>query len=123
MTTDTNRSPDRAVRRAEAPFISSKQMLALQAEDETAMQQISAAGFESERSLLLAACSALPVSEKILRASSETSSPIRWNILFQLAEQHGVVCLLYRALSGMSGFVPAAGLRSLRQRYGAHVET
>jgi len=116
MTTDSNRSPDRAVRRGEAAFISSKQMLALQAEDETAMQQISATGFESEWSWLLAACSALPVSEKILRISPPVSSSIRWNILFQLAEQHGIVCLLYRALSGMSEVVPPAELRSLKQR-------
>jgi hypothetical protein len=85
------------------------------------MRQHSAAGFESEWSLLLAACSALPVSEKIVHVSALASSPIRWNILFQLAEQHGVVCLLYRVLSGMSEVVPPAELRSLRQRYEANL--
>jgi len=101
--------------------MSSKQTHAMQAEDETAAQQGAAAGFESEWSLLLAACSAPPVPEKLFRILSPAPSPIRWNILFQLAEQHGVVCLLYRALSGMSEIVPAAELRSLRQRYEANL--
>jgi Uncharacterised nucleotidyltransferase len=101
--------------------MSSKQNHTLQAEDEAAMQQHSAAGFEAEWSLLLAACSALPVSEKIVHVSALASSPIRWNILFQLAEQHGVVCLLYRVLSGVSEVIPPAELRSLRQRYEANL--
>jgi hypothetical protein len=102
--------------------MSSKQAHPQQAEDETAMQQRRpAAGFESEWSLLLAACSGLPDSEKITRISSSASSSIRWDILFRVAEQHGILCLLYRALSRMGEVIPPAELRTLRQRYEANL--
>lgn len=102
--------------------MSSKQTRTLPVEDETAVQrQLSAAGFDAEWRLILAACSALPDSEKSIRISTSASRSIRWDILFQLAEQHGVICLLYRALSRMSEAIPPAELRTLRQRYEANL--
>ena len=68
---------------------------------------------EAEWSLLRAACSANL--HQSLRSS--TTSAIRWKPLFALAERHGVLPLLYQALSATEGVVPAEEMHSLRVTY------
>lgn len=74
---------------------------------------------EAEWSLLRAACSSSP------RESLEFSRPlipaIRWDSLFRLAEDHGVLPLLYQALSWMPDWAPAAELARLKQSYQANL--
>jgi len=93
----------------------------LKAADETAPAQTSTAGFDSEWKLLLAACLALPASERIARVLALLPGPIRWNALFQLADQHGVTCLLFQSLSGFRDAVPPEEMRALDQRYQANL--
>lgn len=45
------------------------------------------------------------------------STRVRWRLLFDLAERHGVQPLLYRALSGTDSLIPAADMRRLVQLY------
>jgi Uncharacterised nucleotidyltransferase len=45
------------------------------------------------------------------------STQVRWRILFDLAERHGVQPLLYRGLSSTDGLVPATDMRRLAQFY------
>ena len=41
--------------------------------------------------------------------------PTHWDLLFRLADQHGVTSLLYETLESFTGLVPAATLVTLRQ--------
>ena len=74
---------------------------------------------ESEWSLLLAACSLSfsrsDSSQEIIRQSLR--KPLSWASLLQLAEHHGVVPILYQALSSLGSEVPPASLALLKQRY------
>jgi hypothetical protein len=74
---------------------------------------------ESEWSLLLAACSLssgrVDSSPEIFRQSLRR--PLNWTSLLQLAEYHGVVPILYQALSSVSSEVPSTSLALLKQRY------
>ena len=45
------------------------------------------------------------------------SANVRWNVLFNLAERHGVQPLLYQALSQSEGVIPAPEMRILAQLY------
>lgn len=75
----------------------------------------------SEWNVLLAVCSALPSSEKHAHIRAATQTPIQWNSLFHLAEQHGVICLLHQALSTVDEVIPPAEMRSLNQRRQANL--
>src|SRR3984957_3328636 len=74
-----------------------------------------------EWSLLLAACSvelsAVPSAEKTNRIRSLLRGPIRWNVLFQLADRHGVEPALYLVLKNFSDAIPADEMRMLAQSY------
>jgi hypothetical protein len=76
---------------------------------------------ESEWNLLLTACSAISDSEKAARLRDLAQAPIRWSGLFQLADRHGVICLLHQALSGVREVVPPNEMRALNQRYEANL--
>ena len=74
---------------------------------------------EPEWLLLLTACSEIPRQEKIDRIRLQSRQPIRWKLLFDLAERHGVQPLLHRALvdvqDGVDDAVPPAEMAQLRQ--------
>jgi hypothetical protein len=74
---------------------------------------------EAEWSLLRAACSPHPEESAELESSLVPS--IRWDALFPLAEQHGVLPLLYLALSGVESSVPEEQMRRLKQMYQANL--
>jgi len=80
------------------------------------MPGISAA-LDSEWSLLLAACSVVPNDEKQSRLRSALRQPIRWKSLFDLAERHGTLPLLFDAFSKIEDALPAEQLRILQQAY------
>ena len=81
------------------------------------------AQFEAEWSLLQSACSASAnrgdsgqnKEKSNLRGLSQR--PLNWESLLQLAEQHGVVPILYHALSSSGSEVPPAALAQLKQGY------
>ena len=75
------------------------------------------AALETEWSLLLAACSAIPSQEKLDRIRLLLSEPIRWKVLFELADRHGTTPLLYQALTGLSDQVPSDELATSKQSY------
>jgi hypothetical protein len=68
---------------------------------------------EAEWSLLRAACSGNL--HQSLRSSIDPA--IRWKPLFALAQHHGVLPLLYQALSAPEGAVPADEMHSLTASY------
>lgn len=71
---------------------------------------------ETEWPLLLAACSddIRALEPEHIRALCRS---VRWNILFDLADQHGVQSLLCRALSQVEDAIPTAEQRLTRQLY------
>jgi hypothetical protein len=71
---------------------------------------------ETEWSLLRAACSTGGSQEKRDRTRLLLRSPIRWKLLSDLAERHGVQPLLCQALSGVD-LVPSEQMRILQQGY------
>lgn len=79
------------------------------------------AALDSEWSLLLAACSVVPNDEKQARLRSALRQPIRWKSLFDLAERHGALPLLFDALSKIEDSVLADQLRTLQQAYQANL--
>jgi hypothetical protein len=76
---------------------------------------------EPEWSLLLAACSEIPAEEKTARLGSLCRATTRWKLLFDLADRHGTLPLLYQALAGAADIVSAEELASLKQRYQANL--
>jgi len=76
---------------------------------------------DPEWSLLLAACSLscspIPSPDRIDRIHSLLRNPIRWNVLFQLADQHGVEPPLYQALQHLNDSIPPEEMQTLRQTY------
>jgi hypothetical protein len=68
-----------------------------------------------EWSVLLASCSALPPQEKALLLEPLLKEPVRWNLLFELADQHGVQPLLHQALSKLERAVPPKERLALTQ--------
>ena len=60
----------------------------------------------AEWSFLLAACSEIPRQEKIDRLRLLLREPVRWNLLFDLADHHGTQPLLYQALVGIEDAMP-----------------
>jgi hypothetical protein len=75
------------------------------------------AALESEWSLLPAACSSIPLPEKINRVLGLLQNPIQWKSLFDLADRHGVQPLLYQALLGLEDMVPTEEMQALKQSY------
>ena len=76
---------------------------------------------ESEWSLLLAACSEISGQEKTDRLRHLSQQPIRWKVVFDLAEKHGTLPLLHRALNAVSDIVSPPDWLSLQQRYQANL--
>lgn len=72
---------------------------------------------EAEWSLLLAACSAIPVEEKIEHLRPLLRKSISWTSLLHLADQHGTSSILYRALSRIEDGGRADEMLSLKRRY------
>ncbi len=70
---------------------------------------------ETEWSLLQASCSKDLSRERTERVRQLLQTPIQWNSLFALADQHGLQPLLYRALSRVEDAVPPAEMRSLQE--------
>jgi hypothetical protein len=79
------------------------------------------ATLDAEWSLLLAACSEIPRQEKTSRIRLLLRQPIRWKLLFDLADRHGTQPLLYQALVGVEDAVPQEQISSLEQRYQANL--
>jgi hypothetical protein len=75
------------------------------------------ATLEAEWSLLLAACSEIPRQEKTERIRLQSRQPIRWKLLFDLADRHGTQPLLYQALVDVEDAAPPAEMSSLKQSY------
>lgn len=71
---------------------------------------------DDERSILLAACSDVPQAEKSDRMRALLRQPVRWKILFDLADRHGTLPLLYQALVAVEG-APREHLPWLEQRH------
>jgi hypothetical protein len=71
----------------------------------------------AEWSFLQTACSAIPPQEKIDRIRVLSRQPIRWNLLFDLADRHGTQPLLYQALVDVEDAVPPSEMSALQQRY------
>jgi hypothetical protein len=68
-----------------------------------------------EWSILLAAASVDQISKKEERLHFSLQQPVRWNLLFALADQHGVQPLLQQSLSGLASDIPAAELLFLQR--------
>ncbi|HME35971.1 MAG TPA: nucleotidyltransferase family protein [Candidatus Sulfotelmatobacter sp.] len=77
----------------------------------------SSATLEAELSFLLAACSEIPRQEKTDRLRQLSREPVRWKLLFDLADRHGTRPLLYQALVDIEDAVPAAEMSALEQSY------
>lgn len=72
---------------------------------------------DREWSLLLAACSDIPCCEKPDRIRLLLREPIRWKVLFDLAERHGAQSLLHQALLSVNDAVPAEEMASFQPSY------
>lgn len=73
--------------------------------------------FEAEWSFLLAACSETSHQEKIDCLRQLARGPVRWKVLFDLADRHGTRPLLHQALVDVEDAVPAAEMSALQQSY------
>jgi hypothetical protein len=84
-----------------------------------ATQTLSAnrAPIKIEWSLILAACSAVPPSEKTERLRRLLREPIRWPEVMELADQHGVQTQVSQSILSVRDSVPAAVAESFRQSY------
>jgi len=72
---------------------------------------------DSEWTFLLAACSAISREEKLGRMRPLLVESIRWKLLFARADRHGLLPLLYQAISGMEDAVPSDEMLYLNQSY------
>jgi hypothetical protein len=77
----------------------------------------SEAGFDSQWSLLQAACSAINQEKKKARLRDLLRRPPNWEVLLKLAERHGVAPLLHRAVSSLGSEAPLAGASLLKRYY------
>ena len=79
------------------------------------------ATLEAEWSLLLAACSEISRQGKKDRLRQSLRQPVRWKVLFDLADRHGAQPLLYQALvdveNDVEDAIPAEQNSALEQRY------
>lgn len=76
---------------------------------------------EAEWSLLRAACAQISRQEKTDRIRLQSRQPIRWSVLFDLAERHGVQPLLYQALVDVEDAAPSGTMPRIEQRYQANL--
>jgi hypothetical protein len=72
---------------------------------------------EAEWCLLLTACSEVHRQERTDRLRLLLREPIRWKLLFDLAERHGTQPLLYQALVEIEGAVPREQVSLIEQSY------
>lgn len=72
---------------------------------------------DAEWSFLLAACSEIPREEKTARLRALSRAPVRWKLLFDLADHHRTQALLYQALAGVEDAIPPSDMSALTQRY------
>ena len=72
---------------------------------------------DAEWSFLLTACSELPREEKTVRLRALSRAPVRWKLLFYLADHHRTQPLLHQALVGIADAVPPAEMSALKQLY------
>lgn len=73
---------------------------------------------EPERSFLLAACAS---SHRKERLQALLQSPLRWDLLLDLADRHGVEPILYQALLNCKDALPSEHLGLLTQRHQTNV--
>ena len=71
----------------------------------------------AEWSILLAACSEIPRQARSDRLRKLLGQPFQWNVLFDLAERHGVQPLLYQVLVEADKAVPPDQRPLLERRY------
>jgi|SRR5579862_1308260 len=76
---------------------------------------------EAEWSLLRVACAQIPRQKKTDRIRPQCRQQIRWPLLFELAERHGVQPLLYQALVDVEDAVPRDAMPAIEQRYQANL--
>jgi len=76
---------------------------------------------EPEWSLLRAACSEGNSQQKLDSLRARLRSPIRWKILFDLADRHGVQPLLSQALLSVPGLIPSEQTSALKQAFQANL--
>jgi Uncharacterised nucleotidyltransferase len=81
----------------------------------------SGAVFDTEWSLLVAACSVLPGPEKIEKVRTLLRTPLSWRVLLEYADHHGVTFLLNQALSEIANHIPGGEMHSLQKRYRVNI--
>jgi hypothetical protein len=72
---------------------------------------------DAEWSFLVTACSEIPPKEKTVLLRPLSRGPVRWKLLFDLAERHRTQPLLYQALVDVEDAVPRADMSALKQLY------
>ena len=82
------------------------------------IEQVKCAG-DPEWRFLLAACR--PDSSGASEVGSLFKCPPRWDLLFELAEQHGALPLLHQALTPFQGSIPAPDLATLNSKHRANL--
>ncbi|HLV87150.1 MAG TPA: nucleotidyltransferase family protein [Candidatus Sulfotelmatobacter sp.] len=80
---------------------------------------LSGSTLEPEWSFLLAACSSETTGKKTERAWPHDR--LRWELLFSVAERHGVLPLLFEALQQEPDIVPVEWMQSLKLSYQANL--
>jgi hypothetical protein len=75
---------------------------------------------QSEWELLLTACSAKSIPEKREDLQLRLREPVRWDALLALAEHHGILPILYQALSQVE-MGPREAMQKLKQNYQTNV--
>jgi len=76
---------------------------------------------QTEWALLRTACSHLPTDEKTSRIRTLLNQQIHWQILFELADHHGVQPILTQALAGLDDRIPPQELVTLKKNYDANL--
>jgi hypothetical protein len=74
-----------------------------------------------EWSLLLAVCSAVNPRETRERIQALVQSALRWDVVLDLADRHGVQPLLYKALANFKEAIPSEPFLILAQRYQTNI--
>ena len=77
--------------------------------------------YETQWSLLLAACSPIRGPEQLERICRLLQKPERWPALLDCADRHGVTFLLWQALSELGEMLPDREIQRLEQRYRTNV--
>jgi hypothetical protein len=72
---------------------------------------------DAEWSFVLTACSERSREEKTARLHALSRAPVRWKLLFDLADHHRTQPLLYQALVGIADAVPPAEMSALKHLY------